>query len=91
MIIDVYNESRREEIVSKTKMMAAMAEKIMNRCGIDRVCIVDIRDVNEQLSRYNIDHKKFDIEKIHDVTVEVEDWVRGGFVSVDFSMGITKI
>lgn len=92
MIIDVYNESKRDDIVSNTKIMANMAEKIMNRQGIevDRVCVVDIKDVNQQLIKHNIDPKKFDIDKKQDVIVEVEDLVRGGFVSVDFTMGVMK-
>jgi hypothetical protein len=89
MIIEIYNESRRDEIVSKTKAMAAMAENIMERQGIDRVCVVDIKDINQQLTKHNI--KKFDIDIKQDVTVEVEDWVRGGFVPVDFTMSMMKI
>ncbi|MBU0895973.1 MAG: hypothetical protein KJ584_05190 [Candidatus Omnitrophica bacterium] len=92
MIIEIYNESKRDEIVSNTKIMAVMAENIMKKQGIeiDRVCVVDIKDVNQQLVKHNIDPKKFDIEKKQDVIVEVEDWVRGGFVSVDFTMGVMK-
>lgn len=91
MITEIYNESRRDEIVSKTKIMAAMAEKIMKRQGIDRICVVDIKDVNQQLVKHNIDPKKFDIEKKQDVTVEVVDLVRGGFVPVDFTMGVMSV
>jgi hypothetical protein len=83
MITEIYNESRRYEIVSKTKLMAAIAEKVMKKQGIDRVCVVDIKDVNQQLVKHNIDPKKFDIERKQDVIVEVEDWVRGGFIPVD--------
>lgn len=90
MITKIYNGSKRDEIVSNTKIMAAMAEKIMKKQGIDRVCVVDIKDVDQQLVKHNIDPKKFDIEKKQDVTVEVEDWVRGGFIHVDFTMGAMK-
>lgn len=88
MITKIYNESRRDEIVSKSKLMATIAEKVMKKQGIDRVCVVDIKDINQQLAKHNIDPKKFDIEKKQDVTVYVEDWVRGGFVPVDFTMGV---
>lgn len=90
MITEIYNESRRYEIVSKTKLMAAIAEKVMKKQGIDRVCFVDIKDVSQQLAKYNIDPKKFDFEKKQDVIVEVEDWVRGEFISVDFTMDMMK-
>lgn len=88
MITEIYNESRRDEIVSKTKLMAAIAENVMKKQGIDRVCI---KDINQQLVKHNIDPKKFDIEKKQDVTIEVEDWVRGGFIPVDFTMGVTNV
>lgn len=91
MITEIYDESRRKEIVDKTKIMAAMAEKILVKQGIDRVCVVDAKDVTEQLSRHKIDSKKFDWERKQDVIIEVEDWVRGGFVSVDFTMGVMKM
>jgi hypothetical protein len=90
MIIEIYNESKRDEIVSNTKIMATIAENIVKKQGIDRVCVVDIKDVSQQLVKHNIDPKKFDIERKQDVIVEVEDWVRGGFVPVDFMMGIVK-
>lgn len=90
MITEIYNESRKKEIVEKTKIMAAMAEMIVKKQGIDRVCVVDSNDVNEQLVKYHIDPLKFDKDKKQDVTVEVEDWVRGGFISVDFTMGIIE-
>ena len=91
VITEIYIESRRDEIISKTKLMATITEKVVKEQGIDRVCVVDIKDVNDQLIKHNIDPKKFDIEKKQDVTVEVEDWVRGGFVTVDFTMGIMKV
>ncbi len=93
MITEIYNKSKRDEIIGNTKIMAAMAENTMKKQGIeiDRVCVVDIKDVNQQLIKHNIDPKKFDIEKKQDVIVEVEDWVRGGFVSVDFTMGVMKV
>ncbi len=90
MITEIYNEYRRDEIVGKAKIMAAIAEKVMKKQGIDRVYIVDIKDVSQQLAKHNIDTKKFDIEKKQDVIVEVIDWVRGGFVPVDFTMGVMK-
>lgn len=88
MIIEVYDESRRKEIVEKTKIMAILAEKALSKNGIDRVCVVDVKEVTQQLSTYKIDTDKFNGEQ--DVIVEVEDWVRGGFVAVDFTMGIKK-
>lgn len=91
MITQIYDDSRREEIVGKTKMMAKIAENVLKKKGIDRVCVVDSKDVNEQLSKYKIDHDKFDNDKKQDVVIEVEDWVRGGFVSVDFTMSILKM
>lgn len=91
VITEIYIESRRDEIISKTKTMAIIAEKVVKPQGIDRVCVVDVKDINEQLIKHNIDPKKFDIEKKQDVTVEVEDWVRGGFIPVDFTMGIMKV
>lgn len=90
MITEIYDEYRRDEIVSKTKIMATIAENVMKKQGIDRVCIVDIKDINQQLVKYNIDPKKFDIDKKQDVTVEVIDWVRGGFVTVDFTMDVVN-
>ncbi len=86
MIIEVFDESRRKEIVEKTKIMAMLAEKILSKKGIDRVCAVDVKEVTQQLSIYKIDADKFNGEQ--DVIIEVEDWVRGGFVSVDFTMGV---
>ena len=88
MITDTYDESRKKEIIEKTKMMANIAETIIRKQGIDRVCVVDSKEVNEQLAKYHIDPLSKD--KKQDVIIEVEDWVRGGFVSVDFTMGICR-
>ncbi len=90
MITEIYDESRRKEIIDKTKTMAFLAEKIVKDHDIDRVCVVDAREVTEQLGRHKIDPEKFYPEKIQDVIIEVEDWVRGGFVSVDFTMKLVK-
>lgn len=65
VITEIYIESRRDEIISKTKLMAIVAEKVMKTQGIDRVCVVDVKDINEQLIKHNIDPKKFDIEFWH--------------------------
>ena len=90
MITEIYVESRKKEIIEKTKMMAVITEMVVKKQGVDRVCVVDSKDVNEQLARYNIDPLKLDKDKKQDVIIEVEDWVRGGFVSVDFTMGICR-
>lgn len=90
MVTEIHNESRKKDIIKKSKMMGAVAEMVMKKQGIDRVCIVDSKDVNQQLAKYQVDHLKFGKDKKQDVTIEVEDWVRGGFISVDFTMGIIE-
>lgn len=95
IFIKIYQENRREEIIDKTKIMARVAEEMLASQDIQRVCIIDSKDVVEQLSkRQMLESELIEVEKgdkKFGITIEVLDLVRRDFVPVEYSMAAMRI
>ena len=89
---DIYRRQKKE-IISKSGEMSRMVCKAVGDKDIDKIHIVDAKDVLEQMSKYKITGKSFpkdDGQKIT-VVVEVINLITGEIVPVEFNMGFMKI
>lgn len=95
MSIKIHQEKRRDEIIGKIKVMAIVAEELMSRQGIKRVCVVDSNEVLDQLSKYQIGEEELfkmsDEEKATDVTIEAIDIIRGDLISIEYAMRVMML
>lgn len=93
VILKIYTEDRREEIISKSGEMSRMVCKAIGDKDIDKIHIVDAKDVLEQMSKYKITGKSFPKDEGQKITVVVEviDLITGEIVPVEFNMGFMKI
>ena len=93
IIMKIYEEGRREEIIHKSGIMAKMMIMLVGKNDIDKVHIVDSKDVLDQISKYKITGDEFvkDVEKKQDIAVEVIDLITGEIVPVEFTMGLVSI
>ena len=93
IIMKIYDEERREEIIRKSEMMTKMMITLVGKRDIDTIHIVDSKDVLDQLSKYRMTADKFaeDIEQEKDVTIETIDLITGEMVSVVFGMKLVNI
>jgi len=93
VILKIYAYDRREEIISKSGEMAWMVNKAIGDKDIDKIHIVDAKDVLEQMSKYKITGKSFPKDETQKITVVVEviDLITGEMVPVEFNMGFMKL
>lgn len=89
IIIKIYEESRRKEILDKIAIMVGIMINSVKYRGIDIIYVVDSKDILDQIARYKIDHSKFgeDLMQKQDVTIETVDIITGEYVPVEFSLG----
>ncbi len=93
VILKIYADDRREEIISKSGEMTRMVSNAVGDKDIDTIHIVDAKDVLEQMSKYKITGKSFPIDENQKITVVVEviDLITGEMIPVEFNMGFMKI
>ncbi len=93
VMLKIYAEDRREEIISKSGEMTRIVSKAIGDTNIDKIHIVDAKDVLEQMSKYKVTRQYFakDEEQKITIVVEVIDLVTGEMVPVEFNMAYMKI
>lgn len=93
IMMKIYEEGRRKEIIDKSGIMAKIMLMAIGNDEIDKIHVVDSKDILDQISKHKIDANKLTkFEKQEqDITVEVIDLITGEMVPVEFSMGLLKI
>lgn len=93
IIMKIYEEGRRKEIIGKSEIMTKIMTSVIGHHDIDKIHVVDSKDVLEQMSKHKIDGSKFtkDEKQEQDITVETIDLITGEMVPVEFTMGLKKI
>lgn len=89
IITKIYNEKRRKEIIDKFRILIKLMITTMGDKEIDKIHIVDAKDMLDQMSKYKITAEKFDkyMKQKQDITVEIIDLITGEYVPVEFSVG----
>lgn len=95
IILKIYNEKRRNEIISNSSMVIRMLLKIDTKIGneVDSIHLVDSIDLLKQLSQYKIQSGSFLKERSQkiDVTIELMDLITGEMVPVEFSLRLMNV
>lgn len=93
IIMKIYEEGRRKEIICKSEMMTKIMTSVIGHNDIDKIHIVDSKDVLDQMSKHKIDESKFAKEekKEQDIIVETIDLITGEMVPVEFTMRLKRI
>ena len=93
IIMKIYEEGRREEIILKSAMMTKMMMALVGKRDVDTIHVVDSKDVLDQLSKYRMTADKFgeDIEQEKDITIETIDLITGEMIPVEFSTKLVNI
>lgn len=92
IIIKIYEERRRKEIIYKSSVMARTI-MVMGHKDIDKIHIVDSKDILDQMSKYKIDPDRFSRyeDQKKDVTIETIDLITGEMIPVEFTMGMIRM
>jgi|SRR3972149_1835575 len=86
IIIKIYEESKRNEIIDKSRMMTEMM-KFMVKNEIDVIHVVDSKDILDQISKYKLTVDKIEKDICRsNVIIETMDIITGEFVSVEFNV-----
>lgn len=93
IIMKIYDEGRRKEIIDKSNMMTKIMSSVIEHDDIDKIHIVDSKDILDQISKHKIDGSKFakDEKQKLDITIETIDLITGEMVSIEFAMGLVRI
>ncbi len=91
IIMKIYDEDRRKEIISKSEEMINVLLAYVGHDDIDNVHIVDSKDVLDQISKYKTDDSKFIKDQEQDIIIETIDIITGEMIPVEFIMGLVKM
>lgn len=93
VIIKIYEESRRKEILEKSHEMANIVISGLGLEEIDKIHIVDAIDVLDQMSKYKITGNsivKSGKQKL-EIPIEVVDIITGEMVPMEFNIELMKV
>ncbi len=93
VIIKIYEESRRKEILEKSGEMASIVVSGLGLKEIDKIHIVDAIDVLEQMSKYKITGNSIiesGKQKL-EIPIEVVDLITGEIVPMEFNIELMKV
>lgn len=93
IITKIYDDKRRKEVIDNLGIMSKIMMMTEGNGRIDKIHIVDSKDILDQLSKHKITADKFgkDMKQKRDIIIETIDLVTGEYVPVEFSVGIMKV